>query len=67
MGLTKKQIERQDFVDNAIFDLLEKLNPTKKRLDWDILMISAIRDMIGDYFDDIGVCKEQNFYPSIEE
>jgi len=67
MGLTKKQIERQDFVDNAIFDLLETLNPTDKKLDWDIEMISAIRDMISSYFDDIKICKEQEFYPYIEE
>ncbi|MCL2327109.1 MAG: hypothetical protein FWC39_01210 [Bacteroidetes bacterium] len=67
MELTKKQIERQDFVDNAIFDLLETLNPTKKQLDWDIEMISAIRDMISDYFDDIEICKEQEFYPYIED
>jgi len=67
MKLTKKQIERQDFVDNAIFDLLETLNPTQKQLDWDIEMISAIRDMISDYFDDIEICKEQEFYPYIED
>ena len=67
MELTKKQIEREDFVDNAIFDLLETLNPTNQKLDWDIEMISAIRDMISDYFVDIEICTEQDFYPYIEE
>jgi len=67
MELTKKQIERQDFVDNAIFDLLETLNPTSKQLDWDIEVIGEIRDKICDYFIDTDICKEQEFYPYIDE
>jgi len=67
MELTKKQIERQDFVDNAIFDLLETLNPTNKQLDWNIEIIATIRDMISAYFVDIEICKEQEFYPYIVE
>jgi len=67
MELTKKQIERQDFVDNMIFDLLKTLNPTNKQLDWDIEMIAVIRDMISDYFVDIEICKEQEFYPSFDK
>ena len=67
MELTKKQIERQDFVDNTIFDFLEALNPTNKKLDWNIEMIAAIRDVISSYFVDIEICKEQEFYPYIEE
>ena len=67
MELTKKQIERQDFVDNMIFDLLKTLNPTYKQLDWNIEMIAVIRDIISDYFADIEICKEHEFYPYIEE
>jgi len=67
MKLTKRQIERQDFVDNAIFDLLNTLNPTDNQLNWDIEMIGAIRDLINDYFFDNGVCSEQEFYPFINE
>jgi hypothetical protein len=67
MELTDKQIERQDLVDNAIFDLLKTLNPTKKRLKWDIEVIGSVRDIISDYFETSGICKEQKFYPYIEE
>ena len=67
MELTKTQIERQDFVDNAIFDLLETLNPTDNTLNWDIEIIGTIRDLISNYFFDNGICSEQKFYPFIKE
>jgi len=67
MELTKKELERQDFVDNTIFDLMETLNPTNKELDWNIEMISAIRDMIGEYFVSNKICEEKIFYPFINE
>jgi len=40
MELTQKQIERQDFVDNSIFALLQTLNTTDKLIDWDIEIIA---------------------------
>jgi hypothetical protein len=67
MELTKKQLEQQDFVDSAIFDLLETINPTEKKLDWNIEIVGAIRDMVAIYFEDNRICKEQEFYPYIEE
>ena len=36
MELTKQQIKRQDFVDNAIFDLINELIPSGKEMGWDI-------------------------------
>jgi hypothetical protein len=44
--LTDKQLERQDFVDNAIFSLIQQLNPTNQVIDWDIEMIGNVRDVI---------------------
>jgi len=44
--LTDKQLERQDFVDNAIFSLIQQLNPTNQVIDWDIEMIGNVRDSI---------------------
>jgi hypothetical protein len=67
MELTKKQIERQDFVDNAIYELLLSINPTDKNFDWDIEMIGDIRDVIQDYIIQKTNCSEQEFYPYIEE
>jgi hypothetical protein len=68
MELSKKQIERQDFVDNSIFELLQSLNPTVKQLDWDIDIIGEIRDVIRSYFiENIDYFDEQTFYPFIKE
>lgn len=61
--LTKKQLERQDFVDNAIFDLIQALNPTDGEIEWDINFIGEIRDTIQTQFIDMGICDEQTFYP----
>jgi hypothetical protein len=44
--LTKQQIERQDFVDNQIFELMQKLLPSSKQIEWDIEAIGAIRDTV---------------------
>jgi len=65
--LTKKQIERQDFVDGAIFELLQDLNPTEQKFDWDIEMIGDIRDIILYFIKKKTNCSEQEFYPYIEE
>ncbi len=67
MELNKIQIERQDFVDNTIFELLQTLNPTKELFDWDIKMIADIRDTIQHYIIDKTSCSEQEFYPYIAE
>jgi hypothetical protein len=67
MGLSKKQIERQDFVDNSVFKLMQELNPTDKPFDWDIEMIAAIRENIQDYIISKTNCSERDFYPYIEE
>ncbi|MDR2424147.1 MAG: hypothetical protein LBD59_05410 [Prevotellaceae bacterium] len=47
--MNKKQIKRQDFVDNSIFELLQALHPTDKEFDWDIEMIADVRDGIQYY------------------
>ena len=63
MELTNYQISRQDLVDNSIFDLLQTLNPTDKRLDWDIEMIADVRDVIQYHIISKTKCSEQDFYP----
>lgn len=65
--LTNKQIERQDFVDNSIFELIQNLNPSNKEIEWDIEFIAEIRDIIQLHFNELGVCSEQEFYPFNEE
>ena len=67
MELTKRQIIHQDFVDNSIFELLQKLNPTDQKFDWDIEMISDVRNVIQHWITQKTNCSEKEFYPYIEE
>lgn len=62
MKMTMKQIGRQDLVDNAIFDLLQKLNSSDKELEWNIGLIGEIRDVIQEHFAEDGICEESEFY-----
>ena len=65
--LTKKELERQDFVDNSIFELIAKLNPTYSELTWDIEMIGEIRDDILKWLElKTKTLKEYDFYPYLE-
>jgi hypothetical protein len=63
MNLNINQISRQDLVDNSIFELLQTLNPTDKRLDWDVEMIADVRDVIQHHIISKTKCSEQDFYP----
>ncbi|MDD5540884.1 MAG: hypothetical protein WC611_05480 [Candidatus Neomarinimicrobiota bacterium] len=64
--LTKKEIIRQDFVDNAIFDFIKELNLSSKTIDWNIEMIGEIRDIVSDWIvNKLKICTEQEFYPYI--
>ncbi len=67
MELTEQQIKRQDFIDNAIFELMQPVNPTDKEINWDIEMIGEIRDIIKDWLvEKIKIINEQKFYPCLE-
>ena len=44
--MTPEQLRRQDLVDNAVFCLIQKTNPTSKPIPWDIEMIGNIRDAL---------------------
>ena len=63
MELTDKQIERQDFVDNAIFELINELIPSEKKMEWNIEMVGEIRDTIQSQLIKNGFCTETEFYP----
>ena len=36
MELTRRQLNRQDYVDNVIYNLIARLNPTGLEIKWDI-------------------------------
>jgi hypothetical protein len=61
--LTKKQIDRQDFVQNAIFALLEELAGSE--LEYDCELIGSVRDCISKEFCERGIMLEKEFYPWI--
>ncbi len=61
--MTKRQIERQDFVDNTIFGLIREINPTARPISWDIEMIGNIRDtLVGELEKKLGI-SEFEIYP----
>ncbi|OGY99956.1 MAG: hypothetical protein A3B13_02095 [Candidatus Liptonbacteria bacterium RIFCSPLOWO2_01_FULL_45_15] len=64
--LTKKQIKRQDFVDNEIFELIQRLMPSVK-IKWDIEMIGNIRDSMRiQIVDKQKLTSETKFYPYLK-
>jgi len=63
--LTDQQIARQDYVDNAIYDLINELIASDKEMDWDIEIIGEVRDAVRALLVERGLCTEQEFYPYI--
>lgn len=64
MNLTKKQLTRQDFVDNKIFELLQGLAPNRKKLKWDIDAIGSVREVARKYLvDEKKIVSNAKFYP----
>jgi len=63
-NFTEGQIRRQDFVDNGIFDLVKRLIPSEREIEWDIEMIADIRDTIQHWLvDRYKIVNELEFYP----
>ena len=61
--MSDEQIKRQDFVDNAIFELIHRINPTGRQISWDIEMIGNIRDsIISELQNKLGI-SEFEIYP----
>lgn len=62
--MKQSQLERQDFVDNSIYELLIRLNPTSQEIKWDIEIIGEIRDQIQDLLvNRLQLIDEKTFYP----
>lgn len=67
MELTKEQIDRQDFVDNATFNFINSIIPNENQIEWDIDSIAQVREKVWDVIKFRNICSEQEFYPFIEE
>ena len=67
--LTQSQLDRQDMVDNAIYQLFLELNPNQgKQIDWDIHWISEVREVMERVFvHELAVCDDLTFYPYLVE
>jgi hypothetical protein len=64
MMTEKQKIMQQDFVDNVINDMIVSLNPTEKKLKWNIKLISDIRSILAKYFvEELRLCTDEEFYP----
>ncbi len=64
--LTKQQIDRQDFVDNQIFELIQKFLPPSKQIGWDIEVIGAVRDAMREQLVKKQIISEEEFYPCVK-
>lgn len=66
--LSDDQINRQDAVDNVIFELIQSIHPSANGIDWNIEMIGDIRNCLKEWVvDRYGLCDEQSFYPYIKK
>lgn len=66
-NLTKKQLARQDFVDNKIFELMQDLALNGKKLKWDIEAIGSVRDVVREYLvNEKKVFSDVEFYPFLK-
>lgn len=65
--LTKQQLNRQDFVDNQIFETINSLLPPSQQIEWDIEIIGNIRKLIYEEVKKkLGDANEKQFYPFVE-
>lgn len=67
-GLTGAQLERQDIVDNAVFNLVKELIPDghdRSKLEWDIEWIAEIRDIVEEILEEKVGVRPIVFYPYI--
>lgn len=68
MELTKTQLDRQDFVDNKIYNLLKELNPGSVNIDWNIELIGEVRDAVEKIITErLCICSSKDFYPFLDE
>lgn len=61
---TGREEERQDCVDNLIFELMEAVVPEETEIEWDIEDIAEIRDVLESIIvDKLSLMTSYDFYP----
>jgi hypothetical protein len=58
---TREQLDKQDFIDNAIMKLINKVNPTDKKIKYDGHIVREV--LIEIFTKDLALCTERKFYP----
>jgi len=64
----REKMERWDLVDNAIFDLIEELNPSvETKIEWETDGVAEARAEIREtlirlFCEKLKLCKEEEFY-----
>ena len=65
--LNENQLKRQDFVDNAIYELVCNINPSQQEIEWNIELIGGIRDVICHWLvERLAITDEMTFYPYMD-
>lgn len=65
--LSKKDFQRQDLVDNAIFNMLLEVIPPSKSIEWDMEVIASIREEVEYWIvEHLKFCTDYEFYPYME-
>jgi len=66
--LSENQIDRQDFVDNQIYNLIISLVPTRQEIDWNIEMIADVREAARHWIvERLNLSDEMTFYPFFDQ
>jgi hypothetical protein len=66
--LTSLETTRQDYVDRTILQMIQNINPTLSKIEWDIEMIGEVRDVVEDWIvRKLKLCNMNQFYPYVEE
>jgi hypothetical protein len=67
-NLSDDQVDRQDAVDNLIFQLIQSIHPSASGIGWNIEMIGDVRDCLKEWIvDRYELCDERSFYPYIKK
>jgi hypothetical protein len=61
---SREELDKQDFIDNSIMELLNKVNPSEMTLYYNGNIVAKIRDALIEIFTkDLSLCTERAFYP----
>jgi hypothetical protein len=64
----KQKIAQCDWIDNSISNLIKELSPSSVMINWNITVITEIRLILQNlYVNELELCDEEEFYPSLDE